>query len=327
MGRFSVFTEVYALEKQKNFGKTTYTGIINGYLTIITIEESRYKRDLYITIGATVDSNKLKQSKENLLDIKRVKHVTIKDHTIEIYANTYARTGKFKEHIQQIIDPLIDDLVQLNVTTGCFLTGINDNTVELMKLKGEYAFVSSVAYEEKHAEFQKIQTDKNAKGNSLIFGLVGAFIGSLIGGLIWGILLYFGYYGWFAAVIGVIVAFYLYRKFGGPINITGAIGILIILISILLLTNRAVYTYILSEIFTEANLVGYSFSDIFMNIEEYLYRLDSIIVQTGESVSFVSAFNLDNWLGIGVAMIFGIGYFIFEYQRFKNQYTIKKLNK
>lgn len=327
MGRFSVFTNDYGLEKQKDFGKTTYTGNIQGYLTVITIEESRYKRDLHITIGATVNPTDLQQTKENLLNIKRVKNVTVNNYTIKIYSNTFARTGKFKEHIHQIIDPLIETLNQLEVSTGCFLTGVNDGTIELMKLEGEYAYLSLDAFDEKIAQFQDIQSEKNVKGSSLILGLVGALLGSLLAGLVWGILLYFGFYGWFAAVIGVVLAFYLYRKFGGPINITGAIGILIILISVFLLTNRVVYTNILIEIFDEANLIGYSFSDIFINIEVYLSQLDSLIEHSGDSVSFVGAFNLDNWLGIGVAMIFGTIYFMFEYKRLNEQHTIKRLNK
>ena len=294
MGRLDFLVEDLGLERQNAKIPISFAGKVNGYYTVVEINEGSYADNTYkIQIGMAsneASNAEIKTLKEKIT--AEYKASVLNDVTSIFYVNGHMpmRSKKVQEEIQGIILTVTDRLQELNIPTGDFLNGERDDSVSLYQMGNAYTFLSDESYEEVVSQLEAEMNGPNKKEKSIQSGIGGAILGALIGAAAWGVLLYFGYYAWFAAVIGMYLAFNFYQKNNGLLSIKG-IGIVtgIVLLS-LMLANVLAYGFVLYQVL---EIYGFTLPMIFMNFPALLQEL-------GISTNFT----LDLFLGIGIAAIF-----------------------
>jgi len=316
IGRLDFLSNELGLEKQKTKLPVSFSGKVSGYYTVVDINEGQYTDNSYtIQIG-------MKPNNETITEIKNLKNEiiqkykgTIIDDTTPynfvVEGNMPFRRKKVQEYIQGIIMTVTNRLQELNIRTGDFINGDNDESVSLYQLENSYAFLSERSYQQVAEGLEEKDTSEKLKEKSIRSGVGGAILGALIGAVVWGILLYFGFYAWVASILGIHLAFIFYKKNNGLLSLSGIMTITGIVIISLVFANYLAYSFILSQI-----LSGYGFTlpIILLNFFTLLKNLE-----------LSTLFILNLLLGVGVAALFACIYAYRFYNTSKNENKIERI--
>src|SRR5699024_8080034 len=294
MGRLDFLVEDLGLERQNAKIPISFAGKVNGYYTVVEINERSYADNTYkIQIGMA--SNEASNAEVKTLKEKitaEYKASVLNDVTSVFYVSGHMpmRSKKVQEEIQGIILTVTERLQELNIPTGDFLNGEIDDSISLYQIGNSYTFLSEQSYEQVTNQREEERNEPNKKKKTIQSGVGGAILGASIGAVVWGVLLYFGFYAWFAALIGTYLAFNFYQKNNGLLSIKGIVIVTGIVLLSLVLANVLAYGFVLYQVLAD---FGFTLSMIFLNFPALLQEL-------GISTSFT----LDLFLGIGSAAIF-----------------------
>lgn len=313
MARTDFLKRDFSLEKQDSKIPLIFAGKVKGYYTIVSVNETGYGAGTFeIQIGVSTTTEEevaqIDQLKQVLLERFNPQFIVYELNRLVITGEVPLRKKKFEEQVSSLINETIEFISQHQLLTGDFLTGENDETVSLYQINNTYMYLSSQSYQDVKKDHE---SDIDSPQKSIGQGLSGAVIGALIGAVILGVLLYFGFYGWIAGIIGVHLAFHFYRKKNGLFNVSGVLVVLGIVIFALFLANYAVYAIVMTQTLQRFN---FTFSMVLLNLLPIL-----------QEVELMSAFMIDLFLGIGVAALYAAANTYRVYQTSKNEGRIRKL--
>lgn len=313
MAKFDFLEEKYDLKRQESKFPVAYTGKIKNYYTVVEIDERGGSSQTYtIRIGASTSMLRDQTIfEEEIMSAYKVLSVEFSPYMIVITGNNRFRAGKMQEVIEGIFETTTNQLQALNIPSGDFKNGQDDYSVSLYRVENTYQFLSTQSMKEMEVEFEGTMTELDQSEESIQAGLGGAMLGALIGAVVWGILFYFGYYAWFAAILGIHLGFKFYREKGGVLSIAGMLAVTGLVVLTLFLANYLVYTLALSQGLTE---FGFTFSIVFLNLFVLLTELQ-----------MMAPFLLDLILGLGIAILIGAIYSYRLYNTSKNEKTIRKV--
>lgn len=303
------------LTKQNTKTHEVYTGKVDGYFTVVEMHYNNQVRNYYtIKIGAQLaeaDDGDITLIKDTVKEQYSPRKVDILPSIFYVEGNIPLRSRKVQQIITGIITIILESLSTLKIGTGDFKTGDLDSTVSLYNVDNRYLFLSDKNYEQvkQDLHLDTLNDSKNLK--TIQSGIFGALLGALAGALLWGLLLYFGYYSWFAAMIGVYLAFYLYRKNNGLMSLTGIISVLGLIVSTLVASNFITYSFVLYQ---ELKVFGFSFFAVLLNIVTILRELE-----------LSTPFFIDLAVGVGLAILFSSIYAYRLYNVSKNENKITKV--
>lgn len=313
MARSDFLMENFSLEKQDSKIPLVFAGKIKGYYTVVSVNEVGQGPGTYeIQIGA------IAETEEDIEQVEQLKSELIKrfnPEVIEYDLNRLVVSGvipmrkkKYEELITNMINETIEYFGRYDLSTGDFLNGDNDGTVSLYQMDNTYLYLSDRSFQETKEEYA---SNPDTPKKSIGAGLGGAALGALIGAIIWGVLLYFGFYGWLAGVIGVHLAFRFYRKNNGLFNIPGVLSVLAVVIMALFLANYFVYTFV---VYQSIRGFGFTFSMVLIDLLPIL-----------QEVELMSAFMFDLLVGIGIAGLYAAFITYQVYQTSKNEGQVRKI--
>lgn len=315
MARSDFLMRDFHLEKQKSKIPISFTGKVDGYYTVVDIKEGGYSVGEYaINIGLSSANNDFSELINKLNEKFSGKSkpfvIEIKSNQLWIVGNIPLRKKAFEEHLSFLINQSIAELKGMDIQTGDFLYGDSDGSVSLYQVDNTYMFLSDRSYKTIKEDLDSRQFGEGNK-KSIQNGIGGAFLGALIGAVLWGILLYIGFYGWFAGIIGVHLAFTFYRKNNGLFNLPGVLSVVGIVVLTLALANYLVYSVL---IYLSLQEFGFTFSIVVMNLIPIL-----------REAQLFSDFMFDLILGVGIAGLYGAAATYRIYQTSKDEGTIRKV--
>lgn len=315
MARSDFLMKDFNLEKQKSKFPLSFSGKVDGYYTVVDINEGGYSPSEYvIKIGLSGKNSDFSELINKLNDIFEGKQkplvIEMKSNHLYLVGSIPMRKKAFEEHISFLINQSIAQLKEMGLQTGDFLYGDIDDTISLYRMNNTYMFLSDRSY---HMIKEDLESQKYGEDNkkSIQSGLGGAFLGASIGAVIWGILLYFGFLGWVAGIIGVYLAFKFYKKNNGLVNLPGVFSVVGVVILTLLLTNYLVYALI---VYLSLQEFGFTLSIVVMNLIPIL-----------REAQLLSEFMFDTILGVGVAGLYGAATTYRIYQTSKDEGIIRKV--
>lgn len=316
MARTDFLSKKLHLEKQDSRIPLAFAGKVEGYYTVVEITESGGgSGKFHIKIGVSTTDEENVQISESLLEEIKDKYnpkvINFDLNYLSITGYTPFRKRKFEELITGIITYSTSRLNELDILTGDFLNGHRDETISLYQVDNSFLFLSDESYQQVEEELNIKDKDGKPENKSIQAGLGGAVLGALVGAVIWGVLLYLGVYAWFAGVIGIHLAFKFYKQNNGLLSRAGIFAVVGVVISILLLTNYLLYSFI---IYLGLQGFGISFFMILTNLTSIL-----------REVQLSLAFMLDNILGVGIAGIYSAIYAYRLYQESRNDGKIRKM--
>lgn len=312
MARSDFLSRDLHLEKQDSKIPLSFTGILDGYYTVVDVNEVGYGAAEYqVRIGTAGENNENAQALETIKQMLQGKYNVKK---IEFHSSHFSIEGRipmrkknYEEYVTQVIKETISTLIELDIPTGDFLNGHMDESVSLYHIDSVYMFLSDRSYQ----QIVDDVTSQNRPEKSIKAGLGGAFLGAMIGAVLWAIFLFLGIYSWFAALVGVYLAFKFYKKKNGLFSLAGVITVVGIIIVTLLIANYVLYALLVWATLEE---FGLTFSMALFNLIP--------ILKEGE---LLSAFILDMVLGVGTAALYGAFSTYSIYQKSKNDGVMRKV--
>lgn len=315
MARTDFLVQNFNLEKQKSKFPVTFSGKIEGYYSVVEINEGGYGAGEYvIKLGLSNQTKDFSELITKLNERLTGKHrplvIEMRSNHLVLSGTLPMRKKNVEEHLTFIIQQSVSQLNELGIETGDFLYGDTDDSLSLYRVENVYMFLSDRSYQTFKDDLESQQFGE-ANKKSIQAGLGGAFFGALIGAVIWGILLYIGFLGWIAGIISVFLAFHFYRKNNGLFNLSGVLTVVGIVILTLLLANYIVYALI---VYLSLQEFGFTFSAVFLNLIPILREAE-----------LMSAFLFDMILGVGIAGLYGAAATYRIYQSAKGDGTIQKI--
>lgn len=316
MGRVDKEIEALGLAKQESTFHTSYAGLYDAYYTVVEIQQGAYSENsLTIRMGISMrrdQSGEIASLEEALFNQLKLKVVDSSAHSIEVKRPLMIRMSKNIELIQSALSLMSGHLRSLGIESGDFINGDQDSSVSLYLIENTYHYLSDRSYMQLSSElrYKEEQVEAEHPDRSIFTGLGGAFLGALVGTIVWAILLYFGYYAWFAAILSTTLAFHFYEKQKGIINAKSSILITAIVLLTLVLANIMTYAFIFTRGLAEFNM---SFSLALLNLYTLLREFD-----------LMTSFVMDLLLGIGISILFAI---ILAHRLYKTASRKNKIDK
>lgn len=316
MGRVDKEIEALGLAKQESTFHTSYAGLYDAYYTVVEIQQGAYSENsLTIRMGISMrrdQSGEIASLEEALFNQLKLKVVDSSAHSIEVKRPLMIRMSKNIELIQSALSLMSGHLRSLGIESGDFINGDQDSSVSLYLIENTYHYLSDRSYMQLSSElrYKEEQVEAEHPDRSIFTGLGGAFLGALVGAIVWAILLYFGYYAWFAAILSTTLAFHFYEKQKGIINAKSSILITAIVLLTLVLANIMTYAFIFTRGLAEFNM---SFSLALLNLYTLLREFD-----------LMTSFVMDLLLGIGISILFAI---ILAHRLYKTASRKNKIDK
>jgi len=211
-----------ALELNLEYKKPHAYGIHNGFNYTIQETASSSVLIFYFLIDEITSfqieslSTYIKQNKKAM---KIMAH-EVKGFVVKVITNNYFGSMNSKQLID-FIDRMttIFTKVDFQSSQTCGICGKGEAT-SIMKVNGIIMFKAHEACKtEKIEELNQKAESAPVEKPNYVGGVLGAIIGALIGTIPW--ILVELYIGFYAAVLGILIgytAFYVYKKFGGPLN-------------------------------------------------------------------------------------------------------------
>ena len=315
MGRLDFLMDNLGLEKQSTRQPLSFTGIINNYYTVVEIDEGQYSSNSFLVQIGIVPTVETKDEINLLVNDVIDEHKAHKvedtsDYLIALVGNMPMRKKNVQAKIEAIILTIIERLDAMNIPSGDFLNGHQDESVSLYQVGNGYSYLSSESYQELSTTIEAEKNASESEFKSISSGIGGAIVGALIGAVVWGVLLYFGFYAWFAAILGITLAINFYVKNNGLLSLKGIIIVTGIVLITLLLANVIAYSFVLYQGLAQ---FGFTFTLILINFIPLLQELE-----------LLSTFMFDLVLGVGISALFAG---VYAYRLYNNTKNVNKIEK
>ena len=253
--------------------------------------------------------NYLKQYKvENK---KQIKDVSVTRYDAYLSFSAKGKKEQLGENINELLKPVFAYLVTNGYHSCCENCGNDNETVACYNINGtptwlcqQCAITIADAYQQNKQEKQNINSNP-------ITGAVGALIGALVGGVAWILIGKVGLMSGLAGLVGVVLAFRLYDKFGNGLDIKGVVISMVIVLIVLYVANRLGWAW---ELYDAIKDYGYSFSDCFANLSEYL-----------KLIEVYDSYIMDIVVGLALTVVGTIGNVISTVKGVSGKYNITKL--
>lgn len=238
--------------REKN---NTFFGEISR-VKLILIKENKSEINIQVPVNFSSSKTPLYEYLDKLSSAKTIVSHEFTDENFFIKFNYDAPATEITSSISELVK-IINNLEHKETCAGCKkgpFTEFYSFNEEVMNLCTN----CKIKYE------KEIEESRKTKSN-YITGLLGALIGGLLGSIIW---IAIGYFGFFASIAGVAIAFaafYGYTLFNPKQTIPGVIIVVCsIVFSVLFAEYMGIFLQFLKEI------PGYTFKQYFLEFPYYL---------------------------------------------------------
>lgn len=161
----------------------------------------------------------------------------------------------------------------------------------------------------------------------MVTGIIGAILGSLIAGVLWIIVAMMGYIIGWVGFITVILAIGGYKKFGGRINMVGALICSVISLAVIYFSLTIVYSIDLHDYCTDDATLYIYYMDESKDEDEitYIDTYKMFFVVMDDDSDYRAEFYKDLAVSYIFTIIAGASYTINAYREGTGKYTIKKM--
>lgn len=313
MGQFDFIETELGLQRQKSSIPLSFAGQYNGYYTVIEMNSGPYGDNRYtirVSYRAQAEADPAIKDLMNTLSTEhKFNGKESTGNLLSLFASVPIGRKKLKKRILTTMSLITERFQSLGLEAGDFYNGDVDDGIALYQLSNRYVYLSRQNYQLISHDLQREEQEAAERNESptILAGLGGALLGALIGAIAWGLLLYLGYYAWFAGILGTALAFHFYEKRNGLISVKGSIIVTMLVLLMLVLANILTYSIVMLQ-----TLRSYG-----ANIQIVLANFPYLLKELGLS----QAFALDMFLGIGIAIIFSVfmAYRIYVSSKNKNK--------
>lgn len=290
--------------------KNYVSGFYKGYY--ITID---YKPPVFIVyIHATFDNLSGKAQFEGFLKeyqkaTSYVSKAEAKDHTVKLRIVQPKPKKILISTLNDIIEPVISQLLACKYETGCINCGVNDVPIDCYVISGYHHYLCEQCVREIEENFQIAQRALLAKPSNTILGTIGALLGSLVGVVLWCVLASNNLYSWLAGVVSVWLAFKGFEILGKRISKKGFFITMALSVIMIFLGNHIAWVW---TAYDAGVLIKYSTSESLL--------LWKFLTDKGYVISYL----IDLILGYLCTLILGYRIIKKTYRNSIGGYTLKK---
>lgn len=285
-------------------------GFHKGYY--ITID---YKPPVYVVyIHATYDNEAGKAMFESFLKQHRdstqfLSKAEAKGHVIKLRIIEPKPKKLIPEAMNNILNPIITQLLGCKYETGCINCGTNDVKIDCYEISTYHHYLCEQCIREIEGDFIDKQTAIRAQTAKTVPGIIGALLGSILGIILWVILYNNNLYGWLAGIAIVFATLKGYEILGGRLDKKGFIISSVIIVIMMFLGNHLAWAW---SALDRGRMAGFSDPEILL-----LWKL--LIKE-----NFVFNYCLDLILSFVFTLILGYPLIKKMYRACVGSYSIKK---
>lgn len=224
MERLGFLEKELNLKRQKGTQPTTFTGVYRGYYLVFEVNEAGgdSTNQFVLKIGATFKNqevwflelrNEVGSDYNTFLEKHR--------HIIMALGKLPQKNSEVKDFVYGLLDKVIDNLLEHGAPTGDFYKGHQEGKIEVYLVNNHYNYLSEESYKEVLEQVEEKEVKSDLKETSIQGGMSGAILGALVGAFIWIIFIYLNLPSWLGALIAIHLAFMLYRRKNGKLNVFG----------------------------------------------------------------------------------------------------------
>ncbi|GAA0359336.1 hypothetical protein GCM10008932_09940 [Alkalibacterium iburiense] len=152
MARSNFLMNDFNLEKQQSKFPLSFSGKVDGYYTVVEVNETSYGPGEYlIKFGVSGENNDFSEVINKLNERFVGKHkplvVEMKSNHLSLAGTIPMRKKAFEKHISSLINEAVAQLKELGIHTGDFLYGDTDDTVSLYQMENTFMFLSDRSYQ------------------------------------------------------------------------------------------------------------------------------------------------------------------------------------
>lgn len=303
-------------------------GVYNGYYTIMNITPQQY----IIMINATQGDLEPQYSISDYLG----QMARGNDRIIQaFYANrsvtVLLKPVKLVKNIPGTITPVIQAITNFlrnnGYVTGCELCGNPINPDSYYAVNGHMHYYCDACCSQVGINLENRKDNISSGKNNVITGIIGAILGSLIAGVLWIIVAMLGYIIGWVGFITVILAIGGYKKFGGRVNLLGAVICSVISLAVIYFSLTIVYSIDIHDVVTDKPEYYEYYMDESKNGEEITYfdTYKMFFVVLDDDSDYKADFYKDLAVSYVFTIIAGASYIISAYKEGTGKYTIKKM--
>lgn len=243
-------------------------GCYNGFYITMTFSSPYYS----VRINASPKNDETDTGFHTFLEEfkrshKHLSNAEIFQHLILLTVTGPNLRKNLPDVLNEIIKPVIDQLLNCSYTSGCENCGSNASVPECYEINGTYHYLcESCVHEVDKSLYENQQVSKAQKSN-LAAGLIGAFLGALLGCVLWIAIYRLGYIAGIAGAVIGICAMKGYEMLGKHLDKKGVVSSVVIMVVMIYFANRISWAW---EAYSALGEYGFTFTDCYRSLSEIL---------------------------------------------------------
>lgn len=290
--------------------KNYLAGTYNDYYITIDFKKPFYTIYIHATYGN--DAGKamfeafLKQHRDDTAYLSKAE---AKDHVIKLRVLEPKPKKLIPSAMNDIIKPVITQLLGYKYETGCINCGTNDVDLSCYEIATYHHYICEECIQKIEQDFIDKQSKLRSQTAKTVPGIIGAIGGSILGVILWVILYNNNLYGWLAGIAIVFATYKGYELLGGRLDRKGFIISSVIIIVMMILGNHIAWVW---SALDRGRIAGFSDGEIIL-----LWKL--LIKE-----NFVLNYLIDLFLSFLFTLILGSPLVKKIYRDCVGSYSIKK---